>query len=621
MAILFTLLSALVLPAPAFPESTNEFSYYLNELSRLEEALQAQPECSAYAEAAKLGCSEITDNVCRTLWNGSHNGNLEVFDGRIAQGKSKISKLRLYELANYQALADSLPRLPADIQKAAAPILTELASALKREEDSRKWRREISDLKTNFTRAVNDVVEERQKALHPKIMAKPSSERTLDEGFILDSLAGQAEDEILNAQYADHPNWKRVEKVFAEAKSDILANIEAMNIPKATKEKLSAKLGAATLTLPYTNDGGRDANDDCASTTVNASYSPSRNELTVCAGLFNAFQSESALYFTVAHELGHAIDTGAQAEIDYESGSTIHQTFQRLVNPNDMSCQEWAVAKRDLFKTPDTFASKAAGHPLEKLASCLKDRSKLKPLETAAVRSAVDRSVSEDLSWYAERNQFLKLSQPTITAEGKAKPNPYYLRPDLIPAYLYPPYGDGKRKRSTTPREIFYQELRCQPGTKDGNPATFAEIADKSERTRIFKAALDETYRLEKVRLEDKLTYCGQACPELLGDRMATNSDENSADWFAMQATLHFLKRAKSPTQKREAAALSTALFCTEPGAAADAPELALIEKYFSQESHPDDRLRRISLFSPEIASSLGCETDPNAQGFSQCSP
>jgi hypothetical protein len=378
------------------------------------------------------------------------------------------------------------------------------------------------------------------------------------------------------------------------------------------------QLEAAKLTLPYTSDYGLNAEDDCASTTVNAYYFSSRNELVVCAGLFNTFQSESSLYFVLAHELGHSIDTTRLSQFDYRENSSVYKNLARLVSKEKMSCDEWAKAKQEMLDRPQEFQPVDGKRPLEKLVACLKDRSQLKDFETAQVKALADYKADEDLARYAERNQFLKIAQPTITENGELRPNPYFLKPENFTAYLRPPFSDGKYRLEAGPRDIFYRELTCA-GEENGQG--YEAIKDKEQRAKIFQQAMRVTQQVLRAKTEDWYTFCGRGCSDLAAHQLAANSNENAADWFASQANQRYLARMKKQADRREASALSTALFCDAPSAVNDAPELAALEKEFSQESHPDSRVRRISVYSKEISEIVGCETDPANQGFSACSP
>lgn len=97
---------------------------------------------------------------------------------------------------------------------------------------------------------------------------------------------------------------------------------------------------------------------------MNAFYSPSHHAFTVCAGYFNSFQSESALYGTIAHEIAHAIDPLSNAAHQCRTESPVFQSLNRLVGASGpgMPCNEWepiaAQAKASSIpETPRSFDS------------------------------------------------------------------------------------------------------------------------------------------------------------------------------------------------------------------------------------------------------------------------
>lgn len=618
MAFLIFLAAILALPAHAQTIGINEVSRYLQALSELEESLEKRPECAAYAGEAKIACNDITDSVCRTLWSGRNKGNMPVFDGEIASGKSK-GKLAKFELAHYQALADSWPNLAPDLQEATKQTVEKLKTALAAEEDSKQWRRALADLKNDFSRAVNDVADKRQKAKYPEIMAKPEAKRSPEENMRAALIPNQLADEVLDAVYGQHPNWLRTEKVFGQAKADILASVEEMKIPEGNKQEMIRQLEAAKLTLPYTNDFGLDAEDACASTTVNAYYFPNRNELVVCAGMFNSYQSESSLYFVLAHELGHSIDSTRLALFDYRQNSSVYKNLAQLLPKDSMSCADWKKAKKDILNRPRKFVARDHKRPLDRLMACLKDRSGLKKMESAQIKDLAAFDADGKLAFLADQNQFLRIAQPTITENGELRENPLYLHPERFNAYRLPPFSDGKTRVEAGAREIFYKELTCGAGGNEGEG--LSAIKNKAERAKLFKEALRATQQVMRAKAEDWFSFCGKGCAELAPYQLAINTEENAADWYASRAAERYLGRIKNRAHRREASSLFTSQLCEAPSAVTDAPELAVLEKEFSQESHPDSRLRRISLYSQEISGLVGCAAAPNSQGFSSCMP
>lgn len=607
---------------------TGEYSRYLRELSELESMLEANPDCSALPEDYRPTCNSLTDNFCATLYNSNNKGVMDVHDGKIQQGRSPTSKTRLYVLEHYKALIACLPRLPKDLQPRAEPTFRMLQEALDEEPklqgDRTLWQRKVSDALRAFNRAVDDTLLERKNTAYPDIMKKSADDRSVEEEEKLDALEHDLKDAILRARYEEHPNWIRVKNAYAKAKQDILDELSQLKIPAAEKEAMMKRIREAKLSLPFTNPDSVGADEDCGSTTVNAYYFRRRNVLVACAGFFNAYQSESALYFVIAHELGHAIDTNSQSELDYRKKSPVAAALQKLVgSPGPAySCEEWSELKtKGALKPQENFVNRREQHPLDKLASCLKDRSELEPLSFDRVKRSVDRSVRGVLSWYADRNLFLQMAQPTMTKYGEVEENEYYFRPDLLMQSWYGDQSKEELPRTVDALEIFTQALSCQTLERDGKKFDYHGAPTSADRTELFQRAIKETGAILKVKDMDYLSYCGHTCSDLVDENLASDTGENFADWVAVRVGKHYLARKKSMSDKREASALATSLFCTEPSLYNDAPDLALVEKKFSMQEHPDSRLRRISFYTRESAALLGCQLDPEAQGFALCEP
>jgi hypothetical protein len=618
-------LSVIFLPALASGnESVSEFAGYLSELSRLEETLRVDPECQALAETTLPSCNRITDNFCTTLWNGKNQGKMKVHDGEIGIGKSPISGVRQYVLQNLKAVAASGPRLPKDLEVATKPILEKMGKLLDAETSANSWTRAVDSLGQDFDYTIADVTEARQKERYPEIFAKPKAKRTPQETIKMDAIAHELSDRVLEAKYAQHPNWQRVERVYAQAKEDILANIEEMKVPHETKSFLRQRISDAKLTLPYTNPAGLGADAACGSSEVNAYFFPGRNELVACAGFFNGYQSDSALYFVIAHELGHSVDPKSQATHDCRTHSPIAKTLNQLQGKKApaYSCEEWQKIEAGVLKPQEEYNSFREKHPLDKLTGCLKSRQGISKIDSESVLGAADRIAKRNLSWHADRNNLLTLAQPTVTqVDGTIEANPFFLNPVAMDEAANGAIPDGKYISDAGPREIFTQVLSCEEMKVDGAKLNYEAVASTGNRAKAFRSAIEKTLAILKVQKFDQLSYCGENCSELVNEGLGVNAQENFADWIAIRASEKFLRRKTGKIDRREASALTTSLFCEEPSAKNDAPDLALEEKSVSQQQHPDSRIRRISFYSFENARAIGCEVDANAQGFAQCEP
>lgn len=98
---------------------------------------------------------------------------------------------------------------------------------------------------------------------------------------------------------------------------------------------------------------------------------------------------------------------------------------------------------------------------------------------------------------------------------------------------------------------------------------------------------------------------------------LSVNPAEKIADWYANLSSPLFLKTLK-PDERAQAIAVANASFCSER---AESSELIKTEKKYSLLPHPDDRSRRISSFTPEVAKILNCELDESDLGDSKCKP
>jgi hypothetical protein len=566
-------------------------------------------------------CAEVTDDFCSTLWSKDHKGNLNIGDGRLLSGKSSKSQLSMVQIENLKARLASVPNLPADLRKKVEPIAAEYKAVMAEEKDSKQWYRKLSQVADKWQFAADDVAIARTLKKHPELKNIKDNDMTVVERAVFRKDAEELAAQQLDAKYANNPNWKRVGKVFDEVKEDLLKTVQNMKISDSQKAKMLARVKAVELSLPYTDQQKLGSDGTCGSSDVNAYYSPSYEKFTVCAGLFNSFQSESSLYFVIAHELSHSIDSGNNADYEQSEKDQLTKDLDPLASSNKAvySCKEW----KDIV---DRAKKSAPGLPqptdsLQSLYDCIAPKGDLKAFDESSLTSIADASAKKAISQSAEGNNFLRLGQPTTsTDDGKTKTNPYYMRPDLVRARVY---GDQFVKLKVPyllPPDIFNQSLACATGVSNGKEVLYKD-ASKEDRAAIFEKALQETTQLWKMRERNSFNYCGRNCGALEEYDLSVNSQEDTADWMAARAFGEYLSRNKDMRSRREASAATTALFCNAPGLSAEAPDLALAEKNHSLESHPDNRSRRLALFNPRNAKLVKCKIDEKDQGAGKCEP
>lgn len=616
----------LILASLAFFSETESREVYPWEVRGFEGSLRALQSMGQEAICTPPGepqvrpqCAEITDDLCQTLWSNKNRGSMKVADGAIAAGQSSKSEMAASRIEDLQALIASESKLPPDLKAKAKPIFAELKTLLKKERDSKDWYRGISLALFKWETTVMDTASARTEAKHRPLKQIKQSDLSIEQKALYQSDLHHIQSEILEAKYKRHPNWKRVEKVFASAQQDMIAEIQNLNLPEAQKKLMLEKVKSVKLMLPYADPKKLAANASCGSTQMNAFYSPSHHAFTVCAGYFNSFQSESALYGTIAHEIAHAVDPLSNAEHQCRTESPVFQSLNRLVGASGpgMPCNEWEpiaaqVKASSIPETPRSFDS------LQSLYDCLQPKKHLEAYSAEAVRKIAKRNARVELNSYASAHSLLTLAQPTVTKEGKETPNEFFMRPDRLQASYNGNTFHKSRNEDADVLEIFTQSLSCAKVEVDGKTISYQE-APLAHRAKIFDNAMAETLALLEASKREWYSYCGQNCSEMSVERLSVDSSENFADWMSNKALNRQLGRIKDLRDRREATALATVDLCERPGPKNDAPDLAASEKKYSLESHPDTRVRRISVFDKKNAEINQCEINQKDQGFGLC--
>lgn len=528
--------------------------------------------------------------------------------------------MALTKMIDLKALLASFPNLPKDLQKRSEKSFKNLEKVLKAEKDSEAWYRAVSDAELQIARAIVDTSIARAEKKHPDLKKIKKKDRNFEQKRIYGVEGVTLSDQILEAKYANHPNWKLIEKTFSEAKADLIAELKALNISESDRIKRLEVLEKVTLSLPYSNPEKLEASGDCATTVVNAFYDPSRRKFTVCAGLFNAYQSRKTLYMVIAHELSHSVDPVTFAHENTRANPAIVEVNKLVDAPKAVfKCEDWEKVKGRLaaLELPETGAM---ADSISKLADCLAPKSDLKPYTPKAVEGVLEYYTRKTVDDYATKSYFTVLAQPTKMKDGKPRPNDYYRRPDrLISADTNFIVAKGQMRQPEV-IEIFNQELECVRAQKDGKSLSYQDLP-AGERTELFAKAIQNSAGVYKNILAHSVSYCGQNCASLVPFGLAKNPQENFADWLAARATARAVSRANDLSERRDFLGRAAALFCREPGLMSQAQDLTLVEKQFSSEEHPDDRIRRWAIFNARNAKLAGCDVTSAERGFGTCEP
>lgn len=526
-------------------------------------------------------------------------------------------------MEDLKALVESEPRLPADLRARAKPIFDEMKATLKQEKDAKEWYWKVDLLGYRWAVLVSDVASNRTEAKHIELKKIKAADLTVEQSVLYRDDTNAVATEILDAKYSNHPNWKRATRIFKTAKEDIIAEVREMSIPENRKKNFVDFITSINITLPY-EDGHRIGSDAaCAATEANAYYQGVVHQFTVCAGLFNSYKSDASIYAVIAHEISHSIDPLTTAERERIQKSPFVKLLHPLIGAKGatIDCARWKEAVDKIMKTaPEQNALRSKSQfldPMQPLLNCLQPKTTLSPITDEALAGASGRENKQAIGMYSDANMFLTLAQPTVTQFGETKKNQLYMRPDLLTTA----WNGGqvlKNANEASLQEIFVQALSCATTTVDGKEVLYKDAPTQSRKD-VFRNAIEEASAIRRAVNRDAYNYCGQNCSALASENLSVDSRENFADWMAGRAFNKFIERKKDLREKREATAAAWSLFCEAPSPANDAPDLAEEQKKYSMESHPNNRVRRVSLYTKKNAESAKCAINEKDQGFGLC--
>ena len=566
------------------------------------------------ASYAGIPCSQITDSFCELLWNPVHEGNLRYGDSEIQIGKSEKSEHSYLLIAQLEDLLRGYEFFPDDLKTNLKEVFDEIREHLNREIDSSKWTRRMNALSQRYTDIVQDTADERTEKAHPDLKSVKKEDRTLEMRGKYTAAFYDLLREIHKAKFENSPNWKRVERIFDTVKADTLAEVAQFNLPPELVSRLLKKVQSVELVLPTSDPRilGNDGIDGCDTVTYNAFYTSTSNKLTICAGFFNGFRSDSTLYFVMAHELGHSIDpVNLSSDMQDESAFSLAVDKLFKMPMKEPSCSEWEQFRKDYLGLSPAF--QPLPHPYQKLTECFSSTTNLKPMDETALRPIIQTFSTHTISRFATSNSFTHIAQPTLTKKGKVTPNELYLRPDL--------WAHSRRAGLEIPENFLFQDMQygvarafshffqCSQCTNNVKTSSSSDqVCD------AFDKAIEDTTRLVHAAYEDAWKYCGQECSSLTSYQFSRNNQEYFADWLAGKTFQRYLSRENSVQTRREKAALAIAVACTSPGATKDAPHFTAREKKHSLEPHGDNRHRRFAIFTAETAKLLECEIDEDIE-------
>lgn len=565
----------------------------------------------------KIECATITDELCEAAWDKNHQGFLHLKVGDMKAGELPDSDFKFLAKADFEAFANSEPRLSPLLKKTLHPYIVKLKKLLASKTFDQKVTREISVLRFQYNNAILDVAYDLTDKKFKGIRKIKPDKRTFEQHRELSQHYIDLKNEILDAKYKNHPNWLRVQNVFTEVKKDLTEQVQLLPIDEPFKTETLQRLDHVQLTLPYDDPRRINAGENCDETATNAFYIPSRNVFTVCAGYFNAFPNEPTIYRVVAHELSHSLDPGNLISKRTLKELPFVKNLEQLSHDLDsQSCADWNAMIEERRK--NRVDMKPAIQPqLGNLVSCLGDFKKLSPWNADEARTAARTSARNRVSDSADYDNFLEVVQPFTIEDGAKRVNEYFLRPDLMLKRTNEYLDTSAEILGPRLSFIAVKNLKCLPqfkGLYDDMKEGRKEIQPDDFRSLI--EASDEVYKFER---EDIIRYNGQTGPYMSRNRMSFDPDELFADWLALRAMKAKLARYEDINDRREFAFLSVASSCSKPSINTTAKELSAVQKEFSLEPHPERSARMRSVFTKSIAEQLNCKPPAKPSKVSQC--
>lgn len=537
-------------------------------------------------------CSDLSNQFCLNVWTPPNNGNLKLNKNTLIQlGKSDKSELSMSSKMDLLALIKAEKRLPNDYRKRIRTQLKNLKQYLANEKDDDLWYLKISSINDELVKIREEVAIERFRQKFPQLAKISRRDRNFDQIWKLKEIQINLKSEIIRAKYEKSENWKRVVRVFEQVRKDMIVEINNLKLSEDFKKEIIERVSKIELRFPDEDPRKLNNANGCGSTFRNAFYMFSRNAFTVCAGWFNAVQDDAALTFMIAHEISHAFDPQSVAVNRFMS-TEIGKVFSKMCGASQpvYTCEEWDKIRKNVFVKQPNFSLSPAS--FQKLTQCLKSEKELKPFQISEVTKINEENMRRDLHQFALTNEFTLLASPLEFKDGKYKDNDFFMRPDR-----WRVKGTDQECMDNVNVELMHQIMKC------------AQYNEKDLKTRAqkFEESIKDLEQIKNIAVERWISFCGKDCADLVVSKFSRVVHEEFADWMAKKILAVFLEREKSIEIRRQALGTAGVWLCDFPGPFWGASDLTEREKKWSFESHPDDKIRRLSMITPKIAQLLNC--------------
>jgi hypothetical protein len=556
----------------------------------------------------QLGCLELTNNYCRSLYDSSSLGNLEVIRPKgnitILQGETPNDFSQVFyhyskaKLSRKKALPPFLLKILEDLSyfDKLKSLLDRPSRRMMTYQERIQYDRLSAEVDRLWNTALDEALLRRLIAKYPGFHRISSKEMPPEYEIEYQKEKRKLLNQVSLALWKEDDNWSKVEETFERLKEAYQVVISRLDIDEDSRADFRERIQTVRLLLPGSIP--EIADYQCSSTTVNAYYYKYLNIITVCAGDFN---SEDILQ-TLAHEMGHALDIArstylfkTRSELAMSQRSLRKQVCEKKV----IDCDQWQQFKAELPKRLEQLTTFEP--ELENFNQCLKRRVTTKTAHNEDFERIAKNMTTSLYSNLAGADYFLRIIKKRLPLRnGKLVTNPYYMDPCKY--YLW------TREEEPPEDEInslvyFTAEYSCQ----------------KSNPSEAFKNAID----ISKVMTEQTLTATmkgeGQFSDNdfMIKEGFSSPPVERYADVLGSHAIAEYLKVTPAPADRRGKILASVSWLCSEPSLKSHFPEESKIENDYSNDSHTDGLLRFQEILAAPLRESLQCKKDFE---FKECS-
>ncbi len=571
-------------------------------------ALSVFMSASVTAQETKPRCLTWLESECTTLQKSDHGiRTILAEDGKPltirTDAKDPQTGASQLHVAYYRRLLEVFEKLPRDFKKAAKRLgyrkaLKYFISEPAYEDMSfdrfkrASARRRIAEIhETVFTLTLASRLESIQPGYHR------NKNHTREENILYFNQKRALAVEINKAILVGLPQWKRVEKAFDQAKSELLQWITTVSdISESLRTAWENDLKSVRLVFPG------EVHTDWR-LTDNAAYFFRDHVFTV--QMLRVFRGVSD--FAVLHELAHVLDQDRQLENNYQRSHlkeidvslSNHFCSQKI----PASCPAAAWQKLQALKGTSPLDAPVIEDfqvGLPKARACLRETT-LKPWEELL---SVQYEPFVSLAKYEVESIYRKAS----------------LREDLT-YYLDPNARSGLGPNADYLRPCGTESCECRSGDAEQAIFVMAYLCSdqKLSPEDRFNWAYDENLAINtRIQMEMALKAKDFSGSELLSQMgFSESTSERFADFVASQIWAKRLAKLNDLETRRAVFFAASSAYC-DIGIHEDAAVgLLRAEKKRSGEPHSTDALRRREFLIPEIRDALQCDLDFKAKDCS----